>query len=382
MYKKTNKMRKIIFLTLAIFLCVGFGHAQYSSVKYNLETPFTGIFTAERFTGDTLRGIGELLTDTIRGDIMWSLGSGFDIYKRSEDGLRDTLIGGWGLARNLEYVYSPEGKLVEFSELMYDFIETEVGTVAGTELIARPLQAYQYDAEGRIAVILLLDYGLSRFYDYVQNTIVDIDDDGELSSITQVVYNDSGYVCQTMSYVKTIISGKDTVILRHDTTEYVFDSENRLIRYRYNQNRDIVYEYTDSGYIRYYYSGPSQMLVPMKAEHIYDDESGLIQKRIHYSMVRDEWELSYATTYIYSYGSDALRTTTTSNDSATSLNRAYGVSGAIVVELEHSARLEIYSVGGQLMHRERLAAGRSYIPLASGIYIAQIGEEVFKLIVK
>ena len=335
-------MKNACLIVVFILSFASLGHAQFSKVKYNLETPFTGLFTAERLKCDSIKSKTEGRSPN----------SSLTVYKRSKDGLRDTVFSHSGASRIDEYVYSPEGRLVESREL-YPARSNATGTV------------YQYDEEGRIAAIVYNNGG-STIYDYSQNTIINRNNKDGTYKMTKVVYNDSGYLCQTTEYQTVNLSGKDTTILKYDTIEYVFDSENRLIR-----RSGTVFEYNDNGYCSYNYWN--------KEEFIFENEFEP-KKIIYYQLIGNEWKVYGTTNFSYYY--DNKMTNANGIPVLINLSKVYGAAGLVVVELEQPAQINIYSINGQLMKRQRLESGRSYVPMVPGIYIAQINNDVFKLNVK
>lgn len=351
-------MKKICCVLIAALFSISLSYARdYSKVKYNLETPFTGIFTAERFTGDSIDFYDEGNFNTTHGR---------SVYKRSEDGLRDTIFGYSGAIRVTELVYSPEGQLVTLNNLIPD-----PANITELVFITDSKTNYQYDAEGRIAVITTVANGNdegSRFFDYTQNTIIAKSKNGQVTDSTYVLYTDSGYVCHV----------SDGSYWGNDTLEYVFDSENRLIRqvkYRpislYGGKSETVLEYNDHGYWAINDSS--------KAEYLYFEKESQLKKVSIYELTIHGWEVYQTTDYVLYYGDTALDI---DEPCIKKTAKIYGVAGAVVMELENPMQVTIYSISGQLIQRQYFDSGRFHIPMIPGFYIVQAGKDVFKLKVK
>ena len=328
---------------------------DYSKVKYNMGTPFTGEFTAERFTGDSIEFYAE-------GNYIGN-SHGKTIYKRSKDGLRDTVFDYSGVIRVREFIYSPEGKLVTLNMLWPD-IENKTEQVWITDYATN----YEYDAEGRIAVITTVqgnDSG-SKFYDYTANTIVTKTSGGTLIDSIFVVYNDSGYVCHmTDSYYGDY------------TVEYVFDSENRLLRsarYRpyFGDKSEVLFTYHDHGY--WEYRGDLY-----KTEYIYFEKESQLKKETAYELTYKGWEVRNSYDYVYHYGDDILDVDQLAIEKTAKI---YGVTGGVAIESEAPVQVAIYAFGGQLIERRHFDSGSYQIPMLPGFYLVQAGKDVFKVKVR
>lgn len=344
-------MKKITCVLLVVLFTISLSHGRdYSKVKYNLDTPFTGVFTAERFTGDSAFFHNE-------GDVETG---GYSVYKRSKDGLRDTAFNYSGAESVVECIYSPEGKLVTMN-----FLEPDLTNITKIVWITGYGINYQYDAEGRIAVITTVqgDDNGSMVYDYTENTIVTKTRKGTMLDSTYVLYTDSGYVC----YITDSYFGNKTI-------EYVFDSENRLVR-RINRNRpDAVsdYEYTDHGYC--IYSGDSY-----KKEYLYFEKESQLRKEITYKKTIHGWEIDRTSDYVYYYGDMILDV---DEPAVGKTAKIYGVTGGVVMELEAPTQVAIYAISGQLVQRQHFDSGSYQLPMVPGFYIVQAGKDIFKLKVR
>lgn len=346
-------MKKIICILLIALFTISLSYGRdYSKVKYNLDTPFTGVFTAERFTGDSAFFHNE-------GDVETG---GYSVYKRSKDGLRDTVFNYSGAESVMEYVYSPEGKLVTMNFLEPDLTNlTKIVWITGYGI------NYQYDAEGRIAVIKY-NSGGSTIYDYTENTIVFEGKDGEPADTAHVVYTDNGYIFQT----------KKDFYLGEEKVEYVFDSENRLLKrihwplYDGDDKTEFIYEYTDHGYC--IYSGDSY-----KEERIYFEKESRLKKYISYKKTIHGWEIDRTSDYVYYYGDMILDV---DEPAVEKTAKIYGVTGGVVMELEAPTQVAIYALSGQLVRRQYFDSGSYQLPMVPGFYIVQAGKDIFKLKVR
>lgn len=345
---------KQILLILSLYITISHINAQYLEVPYNLPTPFTGIFTEERFKGERIdwksheiNNFGE--TEEFEGVI---------IYTRSKDGLRDTLYIGSGIARDEERVYSADGKLITYKE---DLIRQDQIEELGYD--ANEVFNYSYDSMGRI---LRIDrqvnnpdkFTTSTIYDYDNNQIRHIEPDKNnqaVETITYIHYTDSGYQC---------IHNKDTI-------EYVFDKKNRLICKKDVPEKEyatsvINYSYTDNGYIKY--------TKDFKEEYTFSKSGYQIAR---YALKENgEYKLTSQTEATYLYKDDPQSNVILDNQQS-----VYGTNGAIIVLAETGKTIHIYNLNGQLVKKADAQSGTS-IPMSPGIYIVISDNQPYKIRVK
>ena len=357
--KKTRYVTPILMLCAALYLSA----QQYTRVKYNLETPFTGEFTAERFKGDSIvveefDGAGN------------SEGKSTLVYKHSEDGLRDTIYTHSGLMRTQVYIHSKEGRLLSIVNLVPN--RTVIDQLA---FRAEGVQInYDYGADGRIRSIstlqnpgeVLVD---RKTFDHANNQIVLRNEKSGKETINKILYTDSGYLEIVPSHYP---------LMDYDTMVYVFDKENRLIRLT-SPSLDMTtgrinvtqhYIYTDSGYI--------SITDSVKEVHVFSKD-GSKEEVLEYSYAKGDWQLRHREERLIYVGSH--------HDSGTvpmALNNTKVYSGEkeIVIETLQVAKVEIWSFSGRLIARQRIAAGISRIPLSRGLYIISVNGQGYKVIIQ
>lgn len=343
---KAIKKNFLLIVIIGIFFSFSL-HAQYAEVPYNLETEFTGQFSEKRFTkGDTIY----INTYDIGGKEIPGRSSQIE-YRRSADGLIDTVFHLSGAGWIDMQIYSPDGRLITYKNLHRAAIPNNYTLIPYDE------ENYSYTADGRIESIVYQSYmsDLSSviYYDYSRHLITKTykrEDKEGLEELTRIEYTDSGYVAT--KYAVDIVE-KDTTYQLKRTIEYIFDSEGRLIRKIHDCK--INYSYKNQGY---YCNGTTYIF----------NEDGFIQE---IKGTETTWFK-----YIY-YGDNPQSAILISNDS----QPVYGMDGFIVVTTECKAPVCIYDINGQLVKKATVFANEP-IPMAKGIYIVTVNNCSYKVGVK
>jgi len=344
-------MKVIIKMILGFALISNLNAQNYSEIKYNFYTPFTGIFSEKRFKGSGIR----VKEYNDKGEIVKE---GVIKYRHSKDGLRDTVYG-IGLGLVTESVYDDAGRLVVFKRF-----DGEQEWESNYEEI------YTYNPDGRIASVAIKTnkYVDSTFYDYINHSITKFfEKEGEktLYESSRIAYTDSGYICRTLYHNDN---------QEHEIIECVFDDENKLTRRIYIEDgktvSDVSYFYTDSSY--YYYN----VGMTNKYEHVFNEE-GFEVKKISYVFTGEEWLVyeKIETSYLYD---DSQSNTPVISDESQSV---YGVENGIVVIADVKSLVNIYTISGQLV-KKVYAQPNEQILLPKGIYIVRINEQSYKVRVR
>ncbi len=341
---------------------------QYTKVKYNLETPFTGKYTQERFKGDSI-----ILKEYDENGKYEN--SSVLIYKRSKDRLRDTVFTLSGAMRTQEYIYSKDNQLLSIVNLVpnRNILDRLAFQAEG------PQTNYQYRADGRIqSISILSNPGLNlkqtTVYDYINHTIITCNHKKEKTSSTKILFTDSGYITQS----KDLSSHESRIFITYDTTEYVFDKENRLIKKIFSVTSDLSdirkgtlsYSYTDSGYIL---SDKSSRI-----EHIYMKDGNkrkIVEQRFS---VKDGWK-PYHTTQIFTFWG---KSNPHSSQIIPESPVVYSDGRSIVIKTLTPTKVAIYSFNGQMIKLQHMTAGTSHISMPTGVYLVSINGQGYKVAIR
>jgi len=303
------------------------------------ETPFNKEFAGVRVLANTRT----VKTYDAKGNLQEHNGTVQTQFKHSNNGLSDTITTYSCVIAETIATYSEDGKLVYRKD--DDMIETE----------------FIYDSDNRIQSINTTLYGYigydkfangteTTYFDYTQNTIqFKSYRGGNLykESLTYIQYTDSGYI--------TRINEKET--------EYVFDSEQRLIR-----NGNIKYDYFENGY--------TETNNSTKREYHFLD-NGYWSKYLVYTLTNADWKL--AETAILTYDDDKPNS---NKEIKTNSYKVSTTKGGIIIETELPIQVAIHSLSGQLIKMKRISTGKEVLTISKGIYIVTIGKESHKIIIK
>lgn len=282
-----------------------------------------------------------------------SVSGGYEVIKRSADGLTETTYLGYGLSSDHIYVYSEDGQLLSWKQLHYyennQFYQDEA--------------LYKYDTKGR----LIATYSI---YHITESDTLENERYIYLDDLTQ--YTDSGYIHTTVS-IKTIRNNnkpeekRDTIV-----TEYVFDNQKRLIRAGKN-----TYTYFDDGSVMMAVYSISD-LQPFNQKTVYiNDENGYCQGFKRYILKNNIWHLNESHEITYYYKNDPQSNASIAKNS----QNVYGVEGGIVATTEMDIPVRIYTLNGQLIKRT-IANPNQLIPVLKGVYIVIIDKQAYKVVVK
>ena len=340
---------------------------QYAKVKYNLDTPFTGKYTQERFGGDSI--VLKEYDETGKHK-----NSSVLIYKHSKNGLRDTIFTLSGAMRTQEYIYSKDNRLLSIINLVPN-------RNAPDQLIFQaegPQTNYQYRADGQIQSISFLSNPGSKpiqttVYEHIDHTIITYNHKKEKISTIKILFTDSGYITQG----ETLIPHESSTFVTYDTTAYVFDKENRLIKKTFSVTDGLTgirkgthfYSYTDSGYI---FSDVSS-----RVEHIYTKDGNKRKIVAQRFSVEDGWK-PYHTTEIFTYSGKPNPDFSKIIPAST----VYSDGRNIVIETLTAAKVNVYSFNGRIIESRHITTGTSHIPIPVGLYIVSVNGRGYKVMVR
>lgn len=283
---------------------------------------------------------------------------GYSVYKRTSDGLTDSIYTGYGISSLFIYQYSPEGKLLLKKDGMFPLLK-------GTKFV--------YDPQGRmIADTSFYDNQKIAVTTYTYKTdtvLIDYEDFEDVGySVKRQLsyqYTDSGYI------EKTIQINRNGEVSQIDTikNEYIFDASNQLIR-----GGDYQYTYLESGgYMQSYESKY------YKSKKYFNDKGYATKELIEtYSNIIGDWTL-FEWTAEYFYNPDNPNPIIPIE---VSVSQVYGVKEGVIAEVVNPAWAYIYSISGQLVKKVWIEAGKQCIPLAKGIYVVTIGKDSYKVAVR
>lgn len=356
--------RSVIYLIAVTALSLSFSLSaqQHTKMLYNLDTPFTGEFTAERFRGDSIvieefDGAGN------------SEGKSTIVYTHSEDGLRDTMYTHSGVMRTQVYIYSKEGKLNSIVNLVPDRSRIDQLKFCAEG----PQMNYEYEVDGRIRSISTFQNPGEKLvgkkiFDYNNHRVVSYDAKSKKNTTNKILYTDSGYL---------EISPSHWTFADYDTTIYVFDNEDRLIRKtspslemttgRINVTQHYIY--TDSGYI--------SITDSVKEMYIFAKDRSK-EEILVYLNTKGKWQLHHREERLICAANHSSSTTPIFPGNTKVFSDRKGV----VIETPQVAKIEIWSLTGQLIARQQASTGISHIPLSGGLYIISINGKGYKIAVQ
>ena len=308
-------MRKIvIFTTLFLFATVSiFGQSSQWYISHPVKPQ---------------KGQPRILADTVKIKHGWG-GEALNlqsstVIKRSNDGLRDTLYTD-GIINNLEHItvyeYDTDNRLInvrDSSDNVNSFYLSE---------------EYEYDSFGRQTKESEWSIpGIFINYDY-----------------STFVQTDSGYFLNQM--------------------EYVFDSEDRLIR-----AGEKTYSYFEDGFVEF---------DPQRSNTMYYlSENGYRLKRIVYQGTLEQlahaeiWETEYL------YKADNPNNPSSNTSIENRLRKVYSTDGAVIVHSDIPETTRIFSVSGILVRTIQTVPGIQSIPLPKGFYFILTGDKAYKVMVR
>jgi len=267
-------------------------------------------------------------------------GGGRSSIKSDVNGLIDTVYTYYGLIYKDIYTYDTDHKL-----LMIQSCYEPANTV----------NHFKYDTRGRVISIAV--FSEKEPLDTARITYITYLDD-------QTVYTDSGYIHTLIEEIRI-----ESEIIKIDTsaTEYIFDSQNRLVR---------------AGNSRYYYLPDDGLKVVtdrgMRKTEVISDKERLNSKTISYALVNGKWKiLEYEESYSFKNG---VPLTIEPLIADTKLI-AYGMKGGFVLTNETECPVCIYNFNGQLVKRINTIP-HQLISLPRGVYIVVSGVQSCKVVVK
>ena len=263
-------------------------------------------------------------------------------YKRSSDGLNDTICGENGST----YIsYYPDGKMKSYKNKLNS------SNKYNTEYY------YKYDENDRIKEISTPNHQIATYY--YTNTGVD-----SISYYQYERFVDKWFYagCELLEY-----SQCNEGYMIGD--RYTYDDKDRLIK-DIGESYEIYYTYNDSGYIKTLNQkyGPNFII-----EYVFNKNEDL-EKEIWWNEFRKSIDHAFIHRYTYP--------TTTANKEIKVLDRIYSTSNEIIIESQSSKNIMIYSINGYLIKRLRITGNITKIPMNSGLYIVSTDNKKQKVIVK
>lgn len=265
------------------------------------------------------------------------------IYKRSNDGLRDTIYSGGIFSSNTIYIsYYPDGKIESYSKQVNN---TDNGS-----------WFYKYDEKGRIKEGRSPNQMATYYY---TNTGID-----SISYYNYERFVDKWFYagCVLLEYKKQ----EEGYMIGN---EYTYDNKGRLIK-DITETAETYYTYTDSGYIKTLNQkyGPNFII-----EYIFN-KNGDIEKEIWWNEFGKS--IDHALIHYYTYPSS------TANEAIKILDKIYSISNEIIIESENCKNIMIYSISGILLKNIRANNPITRIPMDTGLYIVSTGNNSQKVFIR
>ncbi|MDL2306107.1 DUF6383 domain-containing protein [Bacteroides sp. OttesenSCG-928-D19] len=397
-------MKKLVLSFCLLLSLTGYISAQenYTYLK-GQQSPFNGEFNEPRIVDvDSITYIyyeNDIFVDYILldpPDVEEIPGftanlSDYILVKTSVDGLTDTLcyydVYYGDEPYKLVRKYANDEKLVYSSSTVYysdyqDKIENE----------------YVYDEMGRI-----LEIRTTKNHDGGATVMV--------YDTIKYDYTFKPYGSSVTLKHNTIYTPKDTLLvfhfdrlyetiefveIAHISKQYLFDEQNRLIKFTTDypcptetgasddgesackESVIIDYKYTDNGYEEYV----NDVKI---AEYRFQSDGYCTEYRCYNYL--DEttrpgadsprWVLASIEKYSYYKDGEII----VKNDDVVKGNapKVYGGQGSVVVGAENPAWIRIYSFSGSLVKQQQVSAGNHTIPLPKGLYVVTIGQMSYKI---
>lgn len=289
---------------------------------------------------------------------------------RSKDGLTDTISYMQGVRQTDIYSYSEKNLLLSYKSLViHDLSQL---------LYPTQIDHYEYDNKDRIIkkttylneveekngeYITNTRSKSEITYDYEQNIVTFYDrfyhDDSESIRTFKYSFTETGYI-------------EDT---GEKQTEYTFDEKNRLTKI----SDSYSYVYHDNGYARFYDTDWELEPVKEKKDFIFD-EKGYLEEVLFLKKgeMDDDWQLYYWEEYSYNGFIVSNQNIEQSSPSA----KVYGTDGGIIIETHNPTTLVISTVTGQLVLKKTVDSYEKFVPVSQGLYIVNVGQESYKILVK
>ena len=153
--------------------------------------------------------------------------------------------------------------------------------------------------------------------------------------------------------------------------EYVFDSEERLIR-----AGDILYSYFEDGY--------EEILSSYEKMTYHFLTNGYLSKRIFRQKLQEdgEWFVSQTWEIEYRYTSDNPHNPNNNTTIETTPRNAYAVEGAVIIQSGQMETVRIYTVSGLLVRELQTTPGIQSVALSKGFYIVLLDGKIYKVMVR
>jgi hypothetical protein len=307
-------MRKMLFLKTLLLITGGIVLAQNEYARPS--HPVKPLIGQPRILADTL-----FVKHAWANDFMpteWSV-----TIDRSKDGLRDTLYYTDYVNRISVHEYDAADRLMSVRDRI------------PPDIFFHIIEEYEYDSSDRLTKLVEWSVpGVFKNYDY-----------------SMIVYTDSSYILNQI--------------------EYVFDSEDRLVR-----AGEVAYNYFEDGY--------EEILNSFEKMTYHFLESGYLSKRtFHRKLQADgQWFVSetWETEYRYKDGNTNNPSSNIAIDTA--FPKVYGTEGAAMIHADKPEKVLIFSIAGTLIRNVQTVSGNQSIHLPKGIYFVVIENQTYKVMVR
>jgi YD repeat-containing protein len=308
-------MRKMLFFKTLLLITGGivFAQNEYARPSHPLK-PLIG---QPRILADTL-----FIRHSWANDLYPAEPSSVAI-ERSKDGLRDTLFYADYVNRISVREYDADDRLISVRERIPPDNSFHV------------IEEYEYDASGRLTKLSEWSVpGVFKNYDY-----------------STIVYTDSSHILNGI--------------------EYVFDSEDRLIRVG-----EVTYNYFEDGY--------EEILNSFDKLTYHFLENGYLSKRIfHRKLQADgQWLINETWETEYRYKDDNTNNPNSNIIIETAFPKVYGADGAAMIHSDKPEKVRIFSIAGTLVWNVQTASGSHSIPLLKGVYFVVFENKTYKVMVR
>lgn len=283
------------------------------------------------------------------------VGGGYEVIKRSADGLTETVRVYYGLISDHIYTYSEDGRYISWKELE---------DIYGQGKYVRAEVLYEYDIKGRLIATYTVDNTIAEPDTLESERCIYLDDLAQ--------YTDSGYIHATVKISIDRYNGEvkekgDTIV-----TEYVFDDQKRLIRAGIR-----TYTYFDDGSVMMTVNQkPYPVYLDRKTEY-YNNADGYFIGSKTYVWRNSMWNSYESGEVSYFYNDEPQSSVSVSEP----LQKVYGIEGAIVVTAENDVPVCVYTLSGQLI-KKVIAQPHESIPMPKGLYVVIMKGRPYKVLVK
>ncbi|MDR0699940.1 MAG: T9SS type A sorting domain-containing protein [Tannerella sp.] len=301
--------------------------------------------------------------------------TGYTIYKRSEDGLTDTIYINSGLA-SIDIRHYNENQRIVYSIFDYPPCKIYECNYVDPGSLYEKVE-YEYDTEDRVSKVTVKEI----------ESILDM----EVRTVSVNTYDYSTLKMTEKGYV-------------YNGYEYELDSNNRVT---YLKNLSTPDEYREldgkkyrvqDSYYTYFEGGLSVLRREktsdmirgwadrwVKVDYYFNENGNGTFKNTYYSVDDGEtwtiWEKT-ETRYAYVENVKSGDIPNTNGSVESSGTKVHGISGAIVINTENNVQACIYDTTGKVVKKQSVNAGAVQISVPGGLYFVTVNNHSYKVIVK